>query len=796
MRKVIFKKLVITNFKKHESLEFEFSDKFVLLVGKNGAGKTSAIPDPICWCLYDQTVKGRTGDSILRKRYPKDCSVILYFDIIDHKETVSYTIENYRKHKVFKNEKILKINGVNQSDISKDKINERIIQLLVPFNVFVNTLLFSQFISKPFTEMTNSQQKEVLDKILNLELYDSYREKFKNAEKETTNIISQKKIILDGNIINQSNLQDLLETEKGESESKSALYKKRIDVLNKDIRDNKSLLDDIKKKLKDDDISLKKELEDNLKSKENEILNEISNLKEKLILTMDSIKSKYQQKFELSFRDIGIKFQEDISKIILQKSALEKESDDLNKLEDAEVQKIQNEILKKTQEISNKYDLPIQEIVSNKDRTLAEKNSLVQKIREMKDLITKTTVQIESYQKQLESDSPACPVCKQNISKNNESFKNVEDHLKYLKDIRKQNEEEIGDLKDKTKSLSDTLDTLREEEESLRIDRTSEGKLVSENGKEKINNVELSYKSKNIELSDKLADIESSLDTIEHQKNTEMVDMKTKVEQDAEKESQLAREKTGDKLKKLEKNRIEARANIISVQQIIMFLENKATEYTKCSHDIENLEQNLYEVLDQDNNSHNFYLKKSQDLMAKIQKEKLEQEKIEDSILKMDRGLDVIKFWKKAFSDQGIKAILLDESIPILNHKAIELSKLTDNIRLQFDSQATIQSGEQRNRFTVNVIQTDELTDDRRDFSGGEGKLVDIITLFCLRYLIEKIHDISFNILILDEVLEQLDQDNVDVATNMIRKMKEDKCVVLISHTHRESLEVDEVVHL
>ena len=69
-----------------------------------------------------------------------------------------------------------------------------------------------------------------------------------------------------------------------------------------------------------------------------------------------------------------------------------------------------------------------------------------------------------------------------------------------------------------------------------------------------------------------------------------------------------------------------------------------------------------------------------------------------------------IEFWKKGFSDSGIKSILLDETIPILNRKSIELCSRIPNIKVNFDSQTALKSGEYRNKFKIEVLQTRNLS--------------------------------------------------------------------------------------
>ena len=92
---------------------------------------------------------------------------------------------------------------------------------------------------------------------------------------------------------------------------------------------------------------------------------------------------------------------------------------------------------------------------------------------------------------------------------------------------------------------------------------------------------------------------------------------------------------------------------------------------------------------------------KVEKLDANISSLNMQIKKIEVDLVLSERKLDIANFWKKGFSDSGIKGILLDESIPIMNEKAKELSNLTNNIKVRFDSQKALKSGDLRNEFSV-----------------------------------------------------------------------------------------------
>ena len=83
MNRMICKSLALNNVKIHKSLFVDLSkNQLMLIVGKNGSGKTSIL-DGIFWCLYDETIKGQKGDSVVNIKEGKDCSAIFKFDIDD-----------------------------------------------------------------------------------------------------------------------------------------------------------------------------------------------------------------------------------------------------------------------------------------------------------------------------------------------------------------------------------------------------------------------------------------------------------------------------------------------------------------------------------------------------------------------------------------------------------------------------------------------------------------------------------------------------------------------------------------
>lgn len=165
------------------------------------------------------------------------------------------------------------------------------------------------------------------------------------------------------------------------------------------------------------------------------------------------------------------------------------------------------------------------------------------------------------------------------------------------------------------------------------------------------------------------------------------------------------------------------------------------------------------------------------------------------SIADIDKRINILKFWKIAFADGGIRGIILDEAIPTLNHRARELCEMVPEIQVRFDSTRETKTGASRNKFTVSALQTEKLST-YEQMSSGEKRLADIIVLLCLRHLLESTSGCKINIMLLDEILDSLDPENSINAVNMFKLLSRDHCVVLISHTMRDAIDADQTLRM
>lgn len=157
----------------------------------NGSGKSTIFDDGITWVLYGETVRGLKGDAVVNKFVGKNTMGKL--QIVDGED--KYEVIRYRKHKDHKNSVILIHNGktiTSKSDTDTNKAIEDILQM--DFLSFTNSVLFGQGSSKMFASSTDSEQKKILERMLQIDVFkacqDLAKEKLSGVEKSRLNVQS------------------------------------------------------------------------------------------------------------------------------------------------------------------------------------------------------------------------------------------------------------------------------------------------------------------------------------------------------------------------------------------------------------------------------------------------------------------------------------------------------------------------------------------------------------------------------------------------------------------------------
>jgi len=160
-------------------------------------------------------------------------------------------------------------------------------------------------------------------------------------------------------------------------------------------------------------------------------------------------------------------------------------------------------------------------------------------------------------------------------------------------------------------------------------------------------------------------------------------------------------------------------------------------------------------------------------------RERLEQlqQKINDQEAeKLDnqRKYELMKFWEKAFSEQGLIQYVIRNVLGYLNANCNKYVSLLSSgkMKIEFDEKLneTIQCGGKE-------IQHISL-------SGGEKRKINIAIMLALQDLLAIVTGSNTNLLFLDEIAENLDEDGIKGLYILMRELRKSKDLFVITHNN------------
>jgi ABC-type Mn2+/Zn2+ transport system ATPase subunit len=784
MRQIKFGKQYMRNFKCHEELEFSYDpDRFVTVVGSNGAGKSS-IFSGIVWACYGMTIEGQTGDSIIRKKSGKD--TLVQIDWSDGKD--KYEIKAYRKDKVYKNKRFLLRNGVDISEETESETLKKIESLLMPKDVFLNCLLFSQYVKNHFMDMSHSGQKELLDSMLLLDRYDRYYEGANQILKGLDNNI----VCIEKETTKLSTIIEQHENSANDRKQRFLEFKSKHEL---DVDEAKNTLRKLENELKNIHIN-----EEMIEAKEKEVSEKNNNFSfiakeeewetERNNTRMSDLKFKFNnEKSELlSLLNDGFKSKfDDINEKI---NKLRDKKLEISSLSQDEKSLLDDTYTKHAKKIEEKFNVqvePIVEKVSNLEQLVYGKKIELDEFIKQEKTYKEKSKELEDT---LKSKNPVCNLCGQKL-RSEDAVKHIESHIKTICEKLNELTSKKNEIELEINDLSKTLDASKKELED-----------VKNTYKEKKSQSEDKYNSKKREIYKKWEDEQKIIDAeilLNEKTRGQLSEEKTAEEQNIIDRLNIKYKKLVEDLKEENKNNLEeiekkksshleklntSRSELSNLKSMKEKAISISSSIESCKTTLDITEKHFQQEVQEYNKTVVEINNKIQDTKKLLRDQKTQLDKI-------SKKQKMISFWKKGFGDTGIKNILLDESIPILNNRAKELCEYFPKIKLRFNSQTSLKSGDVRNKFSMDVLQTNNLSG-LSELSSGERRVVDIMVMLCLRHLLECTYGVKMNILLLDEILDSLDPENAVSAVNIIKHFSNTHCVVLISHTLRDYIESDE----
>jgi DNA repair exonuclease SbcCD ATPase subunit len=154
---------------------------------------------------------------------------------------------------------------------------------------------------------------------------------------------------------------------------------------------------------------------------------------------------------------------------------------------------------------------------------------------------------------------------------------------------------------------------------------------------------------------------------------------------------------------------------------------------------------------------------------------------------KTKKGIEVLEFWKIAFSPKGIRALLLDRFCNEMNEKVNDyLSSISSGyMSLVIKPTSTLKSGEERNKLGLDIRMKQEIVK-YESLSGGEKRRVDISLCLGLNKWISDRFDLKKGLLgfmVLDEVFSFLDDSAEETIGSLLNQEGLKRAIFVISHT-------------
>ena len=140
----------------------------------------------------------------------------------------------------------------------------------------------------------------------------------------------------------------------------------------------------------------------------------------------------------------------------------------------------------------------------------------------------------------------------------------------------------------------------------------------------------------------------------------------------------------------------------------------------------------------------------------------------------LNKRLEILKFWELVFSEQGLVKYVIRSILDYLNNRvAYYLSYLTSGkYSIVFDD--TLQE-----KIIVNGVETNY-----HSLSGGEKKKINFAVLLSLQSILDFNSNGKFNLLLLDEVVESIDDESITGLYNLLLELSKDKLILIISHNN------------
>jgi len=590
--------------------------------------------------------------------------------------------------------------------------------------------LFGQKVKNFFTDLTDTDKKEIFRKILQLDDYVLYYNETVKRIKQISESLDEikNKLSVDQQLLSDAKFQIVtLNKVKSDFEINKA---KDIEEYQNTIVRRKSEID-----------SLFEEVE--------EVREQTSNL-EKLSEEVVLVEK------EISIIDSGlVSFYQDLGN----KKRLK-------------ISELQNKMLKRSDEIKTKYDELRDELRSTlgseKDEINSEllslseeRNKLENKVASIETKITSLDERsVEIKESVIDKEIATCPTCEQKIGPST---------IRNLEEKREQIKNEILNLGGKKEEIEFYIRTIIRKHDDLVI-------KVSENNQKKENELNVI----DINESSEIQKVQEQYDKLVEQ-----------VEQLSSKKLEEETKKSSNEMELLKLKKQDLETEIGNIKSKIGMINKLEKQISDIESGIKTVEGFLARKQEEkfDESQLNFYTEKVESIEEEIRGLETQKSSLEDDIVVLEFwkvGFSSVGI-PSLLIDESIPFMNMKVSYyldKISNGRYI----------VSFDTLKATKEGEFRDKISVNVLDNLTKANSRVKLSGGQTRLVDIATILTLCDLQNDIQDIKFNIVLFDEIFDSLDDENITYVSNLLRTLVVDKSINIISHRHIDQIDADEVL--
>ena len=868
----ILDKIQLRNVRKYgdDMMEMDFPlNNLTVFTGKVGAGK-STILKAVSMALYGEDGGAKNQklaiDDLVNEKNKKNLEIHLYFHSTVEGQTgeTKYEIHLFHKHSKYNNKLVFVKDGKDISLSSKTETYALIEKTLIPSSVYHNTYYFTQNCKNFFTSLTNSEQKDIFNSILDLSEYESY---YENTRKELEKVTSEYEKLNSTYLVQQEKVK-MVESSKSEKdkdyedhllqlnnrkielEQKLECAKVELDRLTEEIENYGNVDDElVKLEMQNQERRLNMESEVNKLKEEYKKLaddfdnNELHNTKQKYINLRGErsrdIQSKIQsinaeiEKLNIEeqkkLAEIDSKSSDEISALMSDKNiAISNKKDEIRKFE-LEVAKLDSECHRQTLDIQIEVQKEVDEV---EKKISVEREFIIQTdagLNLLRNEYTDKTSKLKNYKEALDKPDAVCSECGQKLVNKDHIKKHIDELEKALEKIK------IDGIKGKEakdkrlRTLDNYSKKITELENGLKLKIEELVQKKDENSKEFKAKLEILYsdlkeieedyntkirdiKEEKIQLKNSIMEfsmknVDSKKQELESLKNEQLeIDNKIKQEYREELDSlKVELTKKQDNIKQ-------------KIQDIEFSYSNYAqNDYNKRYQDLKVLKMTL-DTLKRDQDDYNICIEKYKHEMIVINeesksykesydsymdnysklwdKENSTLKEMQEKMLNSQKRKDILEFWKVAFSDTGIKSMLIDSALPHMNEcVSTELERTAPGkFTVSFDTLSETKSGKIKDKFNINILNNETQSTGHKKLSGGEMRIVDLCCMSALRSLAEKLYQKRFFHIFYDEILDSLDDECKQMfCANVKIQSTTGRNITLVTHDLPDDVDPDRV---